>query len=145
MTMTIEQLPDDIEALKEIIFSQRSEIHLKNQKIQYLLEQFNLLRHKQFAASSEASPDQISLFDEAEQEQPSTEVQTQTIAEHPRKKPVRKPLPKDLPREVVVVDLNEEEKMCDCCGGALHEMGRDTREQLDFIPAQIKVVETVRL
>jgi len=68
MTITIEQLPDDIEALKEIIFSQRSEIQLKNQKIQYLLEQFNLLRHKQFAASSEVSPDQISLFDEAEQE-----------------------------------------------------------------------------
>lgn len=143
--MATEQLPDDIEALKEIILSQRSEIHLKNQKIQYLLEQFNLLRHKQFAASSEASPDQISLFDEAEQEHPSAETQTQTIAEHPRKKPVRKPLPKDLPRETVVVDLSEEEKVCDCCGGALHEMGRETREQLEFIPAQIKVVETVRL
>lgn len=145
MTITIEQLPDDIEALKEIIFSQRSEIHLKNQKIQYLLEQFNLLRHKHFAASSEASPDQISLFDEAEQEQPLADVQTQAIAEHPRKKPVRKPLPKDLPRETVVVDLSEQEKVCDCCGGALHEMGRDIREQLDFIPAKIKVVETVRL
>jgi len=145
MTITIEQLPDDIEALKEIIFSQRSEIQLKNQKIQYLLEQFNLLRHKQFAASSEVSPDQISLFDEAEQEQPSAETQTQTIAEHPRKKPVRKPLPQDLPRETVVVDLSEAEKVCDCCGGALHEMGKETREQLEFIPAQITVVETVRL
>lgn len=145
MTMTIEQLPDDIEALKEIIFSQRSEIHLKNQKIQYLLEQFTLLRHKQFAASSEASPDQISLFDEAEQEQLSAENPTQIVAEHARKKPVRKPLPKDLPRETVVVDLSEEEKMCDCCGGALHEMGKETREQLEFIPAQVKVIETVRL
>lgn len=150
--MTTEQLPDDIEALKEIIFSQRnliqshqSEIERKDQKIQYLLEQFNLLRHKQFAASSEASPDQISLFDEAEQEQPSAEVQAQTIAEHPRKKPVRKPLPKDLPRETVVIDLSQKEKSCDCCGGVLHEMGRETREQLEFIPAQIKVVETVRL
>lgn len=143
--MTIEQLPDDIEALKEIIFSQRSEIHLKNQKIQYLLEQFTLLRHKQFAASSEASPDQISLFDEAEQEQLSAENPTQIVAEHARKKPVRKPLPKDLPRETVVVDLSEEEKMCDCCGGALHEMGKETREQLEFIPAQVKVIETVRL
>ena len=157
--MTTEQLPDDIEALKEIIFSQRnviqshqseietqrSEIQLKNQKIQYLLEQFNLLRHKQFAASSEVSPDQISLFDEAEEEQIIADAQTQTITEHPRKKPVRKPLPKDLPRETVVVDLKEEEKVCDCCGGALHEMGKETREQLEFIPAQIKVVETVRL
>jgi len=145
MTMTTAQLPDDIEALKEIIFSQRSEIQLKNQKIQYLLEQFNLLRHKQFAASSEASPDQISLFDEAEQEQPGVETQTQIIAEHPRKKPIRKPLPKELLRETVVVDLSEAEKVCDCCGGALHEMGKETREQLEFIPAQIKVVETVRL
>lgn len=152
MATTIEQLPDDIEMLKELIFSQQEmiqshqfEIELKDQKIQYLLEQFNLLRHKQFAASSEISPDQISLFNEAEEDDiESLEDSAQLIPEHQRKRPVRKPLPKELPRETVVVDLAEEEKVCDCCGGALHEVSRETREQLEFIPAQIKVVETVR-
>ncbi len=32
-----------------------------------------------------------------------------------RNKPKRKPLPTDLPREVIVHDLTDEEKVCDCC------------------------------
>lgn len=151
---TAPSLPDDIEALHELITAQREllrakdqQLESKDQKIQYLLEQFNLLRHKQFAASSEASPDQIHLFDEAEAEcEPDpTEEPARESDPRARRQPTRKALPKDLPRETVVIDLAEHEKVCECCNGALHEIGRETREQLEFIPAQIKVVETVRL
>lgn len=54
------------------------------------------------------------------------------------------PLPKELPREAGVIDIADEDKMCDCCNGRLHEMVRESSEQLEFIPAQVKVVETVR-
>ncbi|CDL80424.1 hypothetical protein XCR1_1510007 [Xenorhabdus cabanillasii JM26] len=40
--------------------------------------------------------------------------------------------------------LAEEEKQCACCGGQLHLMGEDRSEKLEFIPAQIKVLEHVR-
>ncbi|WP_156494926.1 IS66 family transposase, partial [Oleiphilus sp. HI0128] len=38
----------------------------------------------------------------------------------------------------------DEDKSCDDCGHELHRMGEDKSEQLEFIPAQIKVIEHVR-
>ena len=140
MAMTIETLPDDPIALKKIIL----ELQKKND---FLMEQFRLARQKRFGASSEASPVQGDIFNEAEQAADSVEEapETKEIASHTRKKPVRAPLPKDLPRETRIIDLPEAEKVCDCCQGPLHEMGNETREQLAFVPASIKVIETIRL
>lgn len=113
-------------------------------------ERLRLLLHKQFGASSEkVSPDQQDLFNEAEQDQPETEGEEETeseviVPEHTRKKRGRKPLPKHLPRVREEHDLAEDEKQCSCCGGELHRVGEDITEQLDIIPAKIRVIENVR-
>lgn len=73
----------------------------------------------------------------------STFSEQETI-EYTRNKPKRKPLPKDLPREVVVHDIADEDKVCDSCQGELHKIGEDKSEKLEFIPAQVKVIEHVR-
>jgi hypothetical protein len=69
-----------------------------------LEEQLALLRHKQFAARSEkASPDQISLFNEAEvsaQAPPAA-----VVPEHKRKKTGRKPMPAYQPAQRYSVRL----------------------------------------
>ena len=147
MAMKVETLPDDPQALKKIILLQNEKLEDQSKRIDYLLEQFNLARKKQFGASSEAAPGQGQLFNEAEDEAEveAVEPETNAIAAHTRKKPVRTALPKELPRETKTIDLDDSEKVCDCCNGPLHEMGKETREQLEFIPAQIKVIETVRL
>jgi len=36
-----------------------------------------------------------------------------------RNKPKRKKLPEDLPREILEYDINDSEKVCDCCGEQL--------------------------
>ena len=60
-------LPDDPVALKALIGEKLELISRQETRIKVLEEQLALLRHKQFAARSEkASPDQISLFNEAE-------------------------------------------------------------------------------
>jgi transposase len=59
-----------------------------------------------------------------------------------KKKPVRQKLPKDLEREVIIHDLTDDEKNCDCCGKALHKIGES---RIEFIPAKVKVIEHVRL
>ena len=130
-------LPTDIETLQKMVLELQSEN-------QYLLEQFRLAQQKQFGKSSEVSPDQGELFNEAEQlvDEP-IESEEQKIS-YTRNKPKRKPLPKDLPREVIVHDLTEDEKNCDCCGHELHQMGEKKSEQLAFIPAQVKVIVHVR-
>ena len=118
----------------------------------FLLEQFNLARHRQFSPSSEKVGIQPSLFNEAETEASSanediTEEATQqesNVPDRPKAKPKRKPLPKDLPRETRIVDIADEEKVCPCCNGELHQFGEESSEQLEYIPASVKVIETVR-
>ena len=133
-----EILPTDVETLQKMV------LELRDQN-QYLLEQFRLAQQKQFGKSSEAHPEQGDLFNEAEEiadEAPEPEVET---INYTRNKPKRQLLPKDLPREVRIHDLTDAEKICDCCGEGLHPMGEKKSEQLEFIPAQVKVIENIRL
>ena len=63
----------------------------------------------------------------------------------PRSEPAKRnrgALPAGLPRVELVVDV--EDKACPCCGGALHVIGEDTAEMLDYIPAQFRVRVTRR-
>ena len=113
----------------------------KDAKIAYLYEQFRLAQQKQFGKSAEGFVGQGELFNEVEEIIEAAEAEQQSIS-YTRKKPVRKPLPKDLPREQVIHDI--EDKLCHCCGGELHKMGEDKSEKLEFIPAQIKVIEHIR-
>lgn len=50
----------------------------------------------------------------------------------------------NLPTETVEYRLSEEEQPCSCCGGSLHEMSTEIRQELKVIPAQVKVVKHVR-
>jgi transposase len=45
---------------------------------------------------------------------------------------------------VIRYELPEAERLCDC-GHPLHEVGEDKSEQLEIIPAQIKVIEHVQV
>jgi transposase len=58
----------------------------------------------------------------------------------PRAQPAKRnrgALPVDLPRVEVIVDIDD--KACPCCGGALHVIGEDRAEMLDYVPAQFRV------
>lgn len=136
MNIDIENLPDDPATLKKMLSQVMS-------RYQYLEEQFRIAQHKQFGKSTEGHPGQGELFNEAEELVVEAETAEETIS-YTRKKPTRKPLPKDLPREVIVHDISDEEKNCDCCAGELHRIGEDKSEKLQFIPAQVKVIEHVR-
>jgi len=61
-----------------------------------------------------------------------------------RNKPKRKKLPEELERDIREYDLDDSEKVCDCCGAQMEKIGAETSEQLDFIPARVFVVRHVR-
>jgi transposase len=120
MTPTSTPLPDDIAELKKIIE------RLQNEN-QFLREQFELARRRQFAASSEKSVDQLELiFNEAEAIEALAELTDDTCVEADSaaiieatetpnkpaadKKPGRKPLPASLPREERLIDITEVQK-----------------------------------
>lgn len=144
MTKATHNLPDDIAALKALVQS-------KDQRIAALEEELRLALHKRFAVSSEKiSPDQINLFDEAEQQAqseaattPDTDASITIIAEHERKTRGRSPLPGHLPRTRIEHDIPDADKIC-ACGCQKTRIGEVTSEQLDIIPAKIQVLSHVR-
>ena len=155
MPIALDQLPDDVAALKSLVADQlaRNE-QLATQNQQYkaqvlcLQEQLNLALARRYAASSEKiSPDQIRLFDEAEVEaQPVDlgEVETVIVPEHSRRKRGRKKLPEALPRIEVIHELAANERICVHDGNSLTEIGEVSSEQLDIIPAKIQVIRHIR-
>jgi transposase len=144
-------LPDDPVALKALIGEKLELISQQETRIKVLEEQLALLRHKQFAARSEkASPDQISLFNEAEvsaEAPPAAEDAGDEIVvpEHKRKKTGRKPIPDNLPRVRVEHDISEADKLCPCGSGEQRpRIGEEITEQYDIIPAKMQVLQHVR-
>jgi len=78
-------------------------------------------------------------------EPPETLPEIQVPAHSRRvRKPKRQALPANLPREIEIIDLPEDEKPCPCCGGERHVIGEAITEKLDYVPAQLKVLQTRR-
>jgi len=67
------------------------------------------------------------------------------VAGHARRRGHRQALPSHLPREEVVHDLAEVDKVCPHDGTQLKVMGEETSEQLDIVPAQVRVLHHRRL
>jgi transposase len=139
-------LPTSIPELHAIIGAQSEQINGLKQQYANLLEQFRLAQQRQFARSSESNVLQMELqFDEAEAvaiEALPVEDNTLTIT-YTRNKPKRTKLPAHLPRETIEYDIDACEKTC-ACGSLKHRIGEEITEQLDVIPAQVKVIAHVR-
>jgi transposase len=157
MIAVSEGLPDDIEALKALVLSARTELAAKDTELvraqdanTRLWETLRQLRRAQFGRKSEKlDSDQLSLaMEETKQaiaEAGAAEETSNTTLKASPKKPRsvnRGALPSHLPREEVVIE--PESTFCPCCGGAMHAMGEDRSERLDVTPAQFKVVVTRR-
>lgn len=121
--------------------AQKEQIASLQHRIDFLMAQMRLARHKQFGSSSEKSEyDQLSLFDEAEvsADERAKEPQISEVRAHHRKKAElsQGKLPEDLPVEIVEHTLPDEEQVCPACGDKLHVIGKNVREILKLIPAQ---------
>jgi len=148
MTIALDQLPDDVDALKSLVADQAVRNEQLQSKVVILQEQLNLALARRYAASSEKlAPDQIRLFDEAEvaaQAAAFTEDETVTVPAHTRRKRGRKKLPDALPRVEVIHELSDSERYCPHDGAPLAEIGEVISEQLDIVPAKIQVIRHIR-
>ena len=68
---------------------------------------------------------------------------TDAVSPIKQSKGARKPLPGHYPRVRVEHDLDESSKVCGC-GCSLSKIGEEISEQLDVIPAQVRVLQHVR-
>lgn len=127
------------------INEQEAQLQARAERIRQLEEIIRTFQRKTFSSSSEqTSAAQMGLFNEAEEIETIAESEL-TIAPHTRRRRGRPALPSELPREEVIHDLPEADKVCPHDGTALELIGQETSEQLDIIPAQVKVIRHVRL
>lgn len=148
-------LSEDVTELQMLVHQLSSQLEASEKEKALLQEQIHLLKAKRFGASSEKSPSpQRDMFNEAEtladetnDEAVSSEAETDDtieIASHRRKKGGRKPLPKTIERVRIEHDLSADEKVCPCGCGEMTRIGEEISEQLDIIPAQVRVLQHVR-
>ena len=147
----IKELRATIESLQKALADSREENRL-------LKEQIETMNRRLFGRSSEKhmvqSEGQLDFFNEIEMEADKQEeeefpfVPPEEPREEKKRKPrtVRKEMFKGLRVNETVVDLPEEQKVCDECGTPLEVIGRQViRETLKFVPAQLTVEREVAL
>ncbi|MGI9488097.1 MAG: IS66 family transposase zinc-finger binding domain-containing protein, partial [Geminicoccaceae bacterium] len=161
MTLTPDQLPNDVAALQAIIAKQAAELEdAKNQlkARDVVIEQMQLnldkLKRSQFGQSSEKVQRQIDQLELTLEDLRTDRAAEQTEADSDaddqaddgnkkgKKKRGRKKLPAHLPRERSVLDPGD---ACPDCGGELRLLGEDINELLEFVSAQLKVLQIARL
>ena len=172
MTLVSDPLPNDVAALQAIIARQaleheaalgeakaalsEAENQLKARDL--VIEQLQLtldkLKRSQFGRSSEKVQrqiDQLELsLEDLQTDRAAEQIEENNDADHQpeagnkkdKKKRGRKKLPAHLPRERSVLDPGD---ICPDCGGELRLLGEDINELLDYVSAQLKVLQIARL
>jgi transposase len=152
-------LPTDLDSCHSLIRELLETLHQQGLLIGHMQHQLERLLRQRFGRSSEKiDPDQLLLFaaDILAQADatPATEPQsgpagdappTPALAAKPKRKGHgRKPLPAHLERRRVVHDVPTDELTCPDCGGRREAFGEEVREQLDYIPASLVVIQHIR-
>ena len=149
---TDSSLPEDLESahrlIRELLATLREQAHL-NTHLQHQLEQ--LLRRLYGRKSEPLDPNQLLLFAREILEAGGPEIipKPKSATEAAPRPPVpghgRKPLPASLPRRRIVHDVPPHDRPCPDCGGDRACIGEEVREQLEYVPASLVVLQHVRL
>ena len=148
-------LPGDLETahqlIRELLETLGQQIHL-NAKLQHQLEQ--LLRQRYGRKSERIDPAQLLLFaqeilaqakaEPTPQPDPVPEPAPLPSSPQPKKGHGRKPLPASLPRKPVLHDVPPEQLPCPDCGTTRRRIGEEVREQLEYVPASLVVLQHMR-
>jgi transposase len=135
---------------QEEILSQREQLASRDAEIEHLKLLIAKLRRMQFGRSSEKLDRQIEQLElRLEELQTSQAEKTAAhvaarpaLSNQPAPAPVRRSLPNHLPRETRKYMPGQ--KACPDCGGALHPLGEDVSEILEYVQVRFKVIRQVR-
>jgi transposase len=142
----------DQETLQNENAKLRHVISQRDEKIIHLEEQLNWFKRQLFGKKSErdlSHLDSCQLELEGFESIDKTDPQTKTVAAHTRRKPENKGkdsiiLPKDLPVETILIDLPEEQKICQETGAPLVKIGEETTCKLSYKPGSFYLKQIIR-
>lgn len=148
MSTEASALPSDVTTCHALIQQLEETVTAQQRKLAQLEHSLAQLLRRQYGPRSESfDPRQQTLFAAGQfPEAPAAEppVAATRVKSHVRRGGGRQELPADLPRERIEHDLTEEQKPCPGCGQLRQRIGAQTSEQLEFVPASLKVLEHVR-
>jgi transposase len=134
----------------ETLSQQSATIDQQHQRIEKLRHELDLFKRYLFGQRRERfveDPAQGKLF-EIEPDERATDDPVEEEAAEPSSKKRRghgrRRLPDSLPRRRVVHKLNEQQRLCPCCGKLRAKVSEEVSEQLEFQPASLYVKEHVR-
>lgn len=142
--MQISELPTDVSTLQAMVL----DLHEAKNR---LFEQVRLLQLRHFGRSSEIThQDQLALFTPADVIVVDTildEDKNQTDSSPKQNKQDPKVVKREsyafdnsIETETRVIDIEDADKSCDCCGHSLHECGRDPSRRVEYEPARLKLI-----
>lgn len=160
MTLAIDELPEDVATLKQIIFAERAQRAVERERLeaekQAAIEAAvkaavaAILRRYYGPRSEQFDPRQLLLFG---QRLENASLDTASIAEEAGEQLVtrriknrdrhgRQQLPEQLERIEIEHDLTD--KACPACGRERSRIGQEVSEQLEYFPASYKVLKHIR-
>ena len=101
MQLSPETIPDDVDALQDIVSAQASELHSQSLLIEKLKHELAVLRRARFGASSEALDQLELLLDDIETRRAQIVDCVTPESDSVKDQPKRKPLPNHLQREIL--------------------------------------------
>ena len=140
-------LPDDLATAHRLIREQAETLRQQQLLIERMQHQLERLLRQQYGRKSEkCDPGQLLLFcDEAvEATELPPEPEAPSCDARAKRAGGRQTLPANLPRQVIVHDLQPEQKTCPECGEERRKIGEETRERLEYVPASLRVELHVR-
>jgi len=144
-------LEDTIQTQQSQIQAQQAQIDELRRKLEHMNEVFANAQRARFGQSSEKQnyvfgKDQLSLFNEADKEQDhrAEEPTPETIlipAHERKKKRSQAEMLNNLPEEEVLLELPEDQLICDKCSGRMKPIGKKfLRHEMQIIPKQVKLL-----
>src|SRR5699024_1278497 len=140
---TVIALQAQLQQQNDTLQAQASALQQRDIRIELLEEMLRLKRVQQFAARSEKSQHQITLFDEAEptvevetlhEQLPDADTPSQTV--RPQRKRRQRRISESLPRERIELALADADE-----AGASKVHYAKMKEELHYIPAHLKLLE----
>lgn len=134
----------ELQAKEKTIVEMRQEIKILKEQIAWFKKQVHDRSSEKIKDEPNAKQGQLFNEVEAIATDSPTEDESVTVPEHQRKKKGRKKIPKDLPRVDIYHDLPDDKKFCGKDGSPLKRISEVVSEQLDYVPAKMRVLRHIR-
>ena len=149
LASTIAELKASISSLNALVESLKSDNEYLKNNNDLLREENAYLKRKLFGVKSEKMPcsvEQLSLFDEAEQECEPELLEEITYKRAKKKQKGTLEIKLDnLEHVKEVYDIDEKDRICDICGTKMHRVGEEfVRHEVVYEPAKLYVKDIYR-